>query len=186
MSQICNAELPQAHADACDHNASVGEVNMVMWTRNDPGDKLSALTSVAINARLDNTGVLPALGTAAPIRYLYVIGEVPAGSQDSTDLPLGQKFFFPSDNAINFKCFDMSTENHALYVECEESGGLQYQAWFRDEGGKFYGGEDAGKAGVAVTLTMKLVIPTSRKELKHYQCSMTLVGPIKTMIDSPI
>ena len=186
MDAICNATLPQAHADSCDHNASPGEVNMVMWTRNDVGDKLSAVTSVAINARLSNTTALPALGTAAPIRYLYVIGELPAGSTDSTDLPLGQKYYFASDNTLNFKCFDMSVENHALYVECENLGGIQYQAWFRDEGGKFFGGIDGGKAGVSVTLTMKLVIPTSKKELKHYACSMTFNGPVTTMIDSPI
>lgn len=186
MAEVCNAVLPQAHADKCDHNASVGEVNRFMWTRDDVGDKLSAVSAVAINARLSNTTALPAIGTAAPIRYLYVMGELPAGSSESTDLPLGQKFFFPSSNTLNFKCFDMSVENHALYVECENGGGLQYQAWWTTEGGKLAGGADAGKAGVSGTLTMKLVQVPGRKELTHYACSFAFEGPVITLVDSPI
>jgi hypothetical protein len=186
MSNCTNAVLPVAHADVCDHGASIGQLEAVRFTRDDVGDKLPGLpTLVGSWVKIDNTSPLTALGTAAPIREMFVIGGKPAAQAETVPLPMGKKFSLPKDSTFVFKNYDVDG-NWQAYQDCESNNGLNVQLWAFDASGMGFGGGDSGKAGISGTLTMELVIPESEKELKYFDCVFTFKGAIPTKFASPL
>ena len=183
---VCNAVLPQAHADACAPGAEVGEINVLYFTRDDIDDGLTDIT--ALNewaSRLSNTTSLPVLGSAAPIRFLHVIGELPEGTTSEIPLPLGNVYETTPKTVLSADVYDVGAANYLLYTTYKASGGQRVQLWFTTEGGNLYGGSDSGSRGISGTLKMSHIIPRSKTELEKFLVTFTFDGVIETKVLSP-
>lgn len=179
---VCNATLPSAHADYCDPQAFFGQIERILFTRDDAGDDLSAVSAVAINARLDNTGALPSLGTPAPIRYLHVIGDMPEPEQAEVDISMGRKVYGTPKHTINFEVDDTGDVNHTLARAIQTAGAAQYKCWIITRGGRFYG----GTTGFPATMKLNVTIPQSKDEIQKIVGTLVYEGVIPEVVASPI
>lgn len=193
LLQLCNAILPSAHADECDQGALTAQVQELFYTRDDEGDYFADVTDPSEwETRLSNTTVLPALGTAAPVRHLLVIGSIPEGTSETADLPLGDVYNFPEVLDIPLRCYDFDDNgyNFAMMKAIQDAGGMKCQAWMKTSSEKMLTGDvglSGGDTGISGKLTMKLVVPEGRRELMYFAINFHVEGnKIRGMIDSPV
>lgn len=168
---VCNTVLPVVSADYCAPNVNFARVNQIFFTR--VGDSLTTFpgTLAAWTARLSNTTVLPAQGTLAPLRQLFVIGSLDSPSINELSISSSRKINSKPDNTITFEVDDTSALNYTFMKTIAAAGGGVYAVWF-EAGGLLFG----GVAGITATMSVTYEISNNDKELQKIKGTLKWTG----------
>lgn len=178
----CTVTLPSANADYCNPNVHFGEISIFLWTRAADGDELDDVTDDAEwTTRLSNSTSLPALGTAAPIRYLFGRGELPLPEQAEQEISLGRVVTNDPRHTMTFNSDDTGTTNAGLLAALQAQN-YTYRYWFVADGQLF--GGNTGFIG-PVRFNGR-VIPGSKDEVQTINITARWTGVITAPVDSVI
>ena len=179
---VCTTTLPQAKADLCTLNLHTGPIDRIMFTRAETTD---ALTDVSDDAewttRLSNTTALAASGTAAAIRYLYVIGEWPLPERTALEMSLDREAQSIPKHTITVDIDDTGDTNAALLASLQNTTQF-YKVWI-ESASQLYGGNSGIEASVTF---MGRVIPRGRTEKHIIQAVITYKGVMPAPIATPL
>lgn len=179
---VCTTTLPQAKADLCTFNLHTGPIDRIMFTRAETTD---ALTDVSDDAewttRLSNTIALAASGTAAAIRYLYVIGEWPLPERTALEMSLDREAQSIPKHTITVDIDDTGDTNAALLASLQNTTQF-YKVWI-ESASQLYGGNSGIEASVTF---MGRVIPRGRTEKHIIQAVITYKGVMPAPIATPL
>ncbi len=120
-----------AHADDCDLQVHYGRIDAVLWTRAETTDAITDPTSSSEWAtRISNSASLTSSGTAAPIRYLYVVnGEWPDPEITEIDASAGRTVTSPPKHTLTLDVDDTGDTNAAL-LAAENATTKRRKVWF--------------------------------------------------------
>jgi hypothetical protein len=112
----------------------------------------------------------------SPIRYLYVIGQLPEPEQTEIEVSLARKFYSDPKFTLSFEVDDTSATNYAVASCIVDNNGAIYSAWFYNEGYIF-----GGDAGITATMKLSFTIPQSRTELRKILGTLVWEGSLPQM-----
>ena len=173
---VCSTVLPSVHAELCDDQAFYGEISQVLFTR--LGDDLTDWTDDAEWAtRMDQTAVLPASPTLAPIRQLFGIGSIADPNRPSQTLSRGRTKYAAPEYTLVFNVDDTGATNWA-FLQGIPSGGQTYAVWFCTEE-RMWG----GNTGIEATVVADYNIPESSQEIMKIKLTITWKTTIPAVQD---
>lgn len=179
---LCTTTLPIASADQCTTNVYYGPLDKLMFTRAEATD---ALTDVEDDAewttRLSNSAALTASGVAAPIRYLYVIGEWPLPERSDIELSDRRDAQTIPKHQIVVDVDDTGLTNAALLTSLQ--GSTQYYKVWLEGANLLFGGNSGIEASVTF---LGRVIPRGRNDKHVIQVRITFYGTMPTPIATPL
>jgi hypothetical protein len=129
----CTFQEPETTFDFCKSDIHTGE-GEILYLAAPNAECFSDVTSLAEwTARISNDSLDP-----NAIRRLRVVADMPAGSGESVDISLGQKYYGEKSFTINVEIEDNSPENYILLqlLHCNST----HKAWLQTAGGDLLGG----------------------------------------------
>lgn len=179
---VCTTTLPQASADQCTTNLHFGPIDKFMFTRAEATD---ALTSVSDDTewttRLSNTTALAASGTAAAIRYLYVIGEWPLPARTEVEVSDRRTAQTQPEHTITVDVDDTGTTNNSLLASLQNTTQF-YKVWLESDG-LLYGGNSGIEASVTF---LGKVISRGKTDKQIIQVQIKYTGTMAAPIATPL
>jgi hypothetical protein len=179
MSTICNTVLPSLNADFCDPNVFFGRIDELRFTRR--GDALTDVASASEWAtRIDNTAAIPTSGKA-PIRRVFVVGQMPEPATTEIEISLGRKTSTEPKYTVTGRIDDTGDVNWEMARTM--SGKTQgYSVWFKN-GKHLIGGDD----GINAEVSFKgMVIPESAEAVRYIPFSVSFIGLPPAPIEDPL
>ncbi|MCB0541897.1 MAG: hypothetical protein KDC70_00180 [Saprospiraceae bacterium] len=179
---VCTTTLPTASADQCTTNLFFGPIDKFMFTRAEATD---ALTDVSDDSewttRLSNSTALASSGTAAAIRYLYVIGEWPLPERTDVEVSDRRDAQTVPKHTITLDVDDTGLTNAALLTSLQNT--TQYYKVWVESAGLLYGGNGGVEASVTF---LGRVIPRGRNDKQIIQVRVQFYGAMPTPIATPL
>lgn len=169
---VCVTTLPSANADDCTLNLHYGRIDAVLYTRAETTDELTNASDDAEWAlRLSNSTALTPSGTAAPIRYLYTIGEWPLPERTEIEVSAGRRAYTTPINNITLDVDDTGDTNAALLAS-EQGNTKRRRVWLLING-QLWG----GNSGYLMDMTfLGRIVTRSRQEKQIIQIALRYEG----------
>lgn len=172
----CTSTLPAFDFSNCGPDILNGQISKVFFTTT--GNPLTNWGSaVEWASRLDNDAA-----SAASIRTLIGIGDLPAGESTEKEISLGRKVYGVKKFTLNFKVDEVNQNIHDAMRLLQCNGG-SFIGWFETRDHKLFG----GNAGIPISIKVDFIIPESYQDILYYQLTITWEDQfMPEMIDSPI
>lgn len=176
----CVQLLPAASFNDSCPTAKQGQVYKVFMTRATTADVLADVEDLDEWAlRIDNADPIPGSG-AAPIRELSGIGSWAAGEVTDIQMPLDQIFSITGNKVLNFKIYDLTTENLALAVALRDAGTTQQKIWTQ-----FDDLIAGGDAGINCSCRADLIVPEGRTDVAYIEMVFTTKKSLNSIVTTP-
>lgn len=175
----CVVILPAvAFNDTC-QTVKKGQVYKLFMTRATSADVLTNVEDLAEwTTRIDQDAVL-GVG-AASIRELSGIGSWGAGEVSDVAIPLDQIFSVMGNKVLNFKIYDLSTENMAMAIAFRDAGTTTQKIW-----AQFDDLLMGGDAGINGSLRADIIVPEGRTDLTYIELVFTTKNSLNSIVTTP-
>ena len=169
---VCVTTMPAANADDCTLNLHYGRIDAVLYTRAETTDALTdAADDTEWATRISNSTSLTSSGTAAPIRYLYTVGEWPLAERAEIEVSAGRRAFTTPIHNITLDVDDTGDTNAAL-LAAEQGTTKRRRVWFIING-QLWG----GNSGYLMDMTfLGRIVTRSRQEKQIIQIALRYEG----------
>ena len=157
----CTSLLPENTYDFCVQTIITGEIERIYLANGDAECFTDWTTSTEWTARISEDS-----GDPDAIRQFRGIGDLPVGTNDETDISLGQKYYGEKSFVVNFDIEDCSESNYSFmrFLECQAT----IKMWF-EAGGYLFG----GNCGLDVNINANYQIERGQKTLHHIMLVIT-------------